>query len=220
MSGSNYNVYVCEVLESESVLKLSNIIKLYYRKAYNRKDRGSFMEFISTFQIHENDIDLGCTTSCGDKMDVNHFTCVLSFEDLHPNSDTRQALAFIRGHPAFSLIRKLTKTSELCPECYSLLTEDKSIEIEDLDYNFSLIQLLDRGGLKWPSKQVLNSVFTIWKVFTKIECSPVLKDFLRSDSRSILVQLTLLKFDSEEFEDLDRSASIVVQKEKPHSIHF
>ena len=119
------------------------------------------MEFISTFQIHENDISLGCTTSCGDKMDVNHFTGVHSFEDFPPNSDTRQALAFIGGYAVFSLIRKLTKTSELCPECYSLLTEDKSIEIEDLVNNLSLIQLLDRGGLKWPSKQVLNSVFTI-----------------------------------------------------------
>ena len=75
------------------------------------------MEFISTFQIHENDIDLGCTTSRGDKMDVNHFTCALSFEDFFPNSDTRQALAFIGGYAAFSMIRKLIKISELCPEC-------------------------------------------------------------------------------------------------------
>ena len=101
MSGSNYNVSVCQVLESERVLKLSNILKLYHRKDYDRKDRGSFMEFISTFQIHENDIDLGCTTNCGDKMDVNHFTCVLSFEDFPQNSDTRQALAFIGGYAAF-----------------------------------------------------------------------------------------------------------------------
>ena len=46
--------------------------------------------------------------------------------------------------------------------------------------------------------------FTIWKVFTRIECSPVLhKEFLRSDSRSILVQLALLKLESEECEDLE-----------------
>ena len=73
-------------------------------------------------------------------MDVNHITCVLSFEDFPPNSDTRQALAFIGGYAAYSLMRKFTKTSKLCPECYSLLTEDKSIEIEDLDYNISLSQ--------------------------------------------------------------------------------
>ncbi|KAI6658226.1 hypothetical protein LOD99_15495 [Oopsacas minuta] len=148
MSRSNYNVSVCQVLESERVLKLSNILKLYHRKDYVRKDRGSFIEFISTFQIQESAIDFGCTNSCGDKMDVNHFTCVLSFEDLPPNADERQALAFIGGYATFCLIRKLTITSELCPECYSLLTEDKSIEIEDIDFNFSLIQLLDPGGLK------------------------------------------------------------------------
>ena len=92
------------------------------------------------------------------------------------------------------MIRKLTKTSELCPECYSLLTEDKSIEIEDLDYNFSLIQLLDRGGLKWPSKQVLNSVFTTWKVLQRFSTIGFKINFSAANS---------LKLDSEEFEDLD-----------------
>ena len=94
MSGSNYNVSVCQVLESERVLNCpifsSYIIKMFMT-----------VKIISTFQIHENDIDLGCTTSCGDKMDVNHFTCVLSFEDFHPNSDSRQALAFIGWYAAF-----------------------------------------------------------------------------------------------------------------------
>ena len=67
---------------------------------------------------------------------------------LNPNSDTRQALAFIGGHAAFSVLRKLSKTSDLCTVCFSPLTEDKTLEIEDLDSNFTLIQLLDRGGLK------------------------------------------------------------------------
>ena len=201
MSGSNYNISVCEVLESERVLKLSNILKLYHRQHYDRKDRASFMEFLNTFELHGNDIDLDCGYA---KIDVTRFTCVLTFEDFSPNSATKQALAFIGGYAAFSLLRKLSKTSDLCPECYSLLTEDKTMEIQDLDSDFTLIQLLDRGGLKWPSTQVIHAVFTIWKMFTKIECSPVfIKDFLRSDSRSILVQLTLLKLESEECEGLE-----------------
>ena len=116
--------------------------------------------------------------------------CLLPFEVVLLSSDTRQALAFIGGYVAFSLLRKLSKTSDLCPDCYSILTEIKHMKI------------LDRGGLKWPSNFVLNAVFTLWKVFTMIERSPVhLKCFIRSYSRSILVQLTLLKLDSDECED-------------------
>ena len=54
MSGSNYNVSVCQVLESERVLKLSNILKLYTRQSVIRKDRESFMGFLNTF-ITEKD---------------------------------------------------------------------------------------------------------------------------------------------------------------------
>ena len=127
---------------------------------------------------------------------------MLTFEGVFLSSDTRQALAFIGGYAAFCLLRKLSKTSDVCPDCCSILTENKHMEIEDPDSTIAFIGLLDRGGLKWPSNYVLNAVFTLWKVFTMIEGSPVhLKSFLRSDSRSILVQHTLLKLDSEECED-------------------
>ena len=49
MSGSNYNVSVCQVLECERVLKLSTILKLYSRQSVIRKDRESFMSFLNTF---------------------------------------------------------------------------------------------------------------------------------------------------------------------------
>ena len=156
------------------------------------------MEFISTFKTHEYDI----YRSHQENLDLTHYMCLLSFEGVFLSSDTRQALAFIGGYAAFSLLRKLSKSSDLCPDCYSILTENKYMEIEDPDSTFALIGLLDRGGLKWPSNFVLNAVFTLWKVFTMIERSPVhLKNFLRSDSKSILVQLTLLKLDSGECED-------------------
>ena len=48
------------------------------------------------------------------------------------------------------------------------------MEIVELDSTCSLIKLLDRGGLKWSSKQVLNAVFTLWKMSTNIECTPTL----------------------------------------------
>ena len=51
MSGSNYNVSVCQELESERTLKLSNILKLYKRQTIIRKDRAFFKEFLNTFVI-------------------------------------------------------------------------------------------------------------------------------------------------------------------------
>ena len=74
--------------------------------------------------------------------------------------------------------------------------------IEEADSSFGLIQLLDRGGLKWPSQLVFAAVCTLWKVFIQIEQSPVLlKDFLISNSRSILVQLSIFKIESEDIDD-------------------
>ena len=71
------------------------------------------MEFISTFELHGNNLDLD--SSIADRMNYTQFTRVLSFEDFPPNSDARQALVFIGRYAAFSLLRKLSKTSDLCP---------------------------------------------------------------------------------------------------------
>ena len=50
----------------------------------------------------------------------------------------------------------------MCPSCLSLLTEDKYLEFEEpADSIYGLIQLQDRGGLKWPSVPVLEAVCTL-----------------------------------------------------------
>ena len=198
MSGSNYNVSVCQILESERVLKLSNILKLYNRQSIIRKDRASFMQFL-TFET-EQVTELGHNPA--DNIDITLYISVFTIESEDPNSETRQALAFIGGYAAFSLLKRLAKGRDLCFDCTSILTEDKSLEIQDFESTLGLVQLLDRGGLKWPSKQVLNAIFTLWKVFIAIERSPaLLKVFLHSDSRCILVKLVILKFEHEECED-------------------
>ena len=90
----------------------------------------------------------------------------------------------------------------MCTDCIFFLTEDKSIVIEEVNSSFGLIQLLDCGGLKWPSQIVFSAVCTLWKVFIQIEQSPVLlKDFLISNSRSILIQQSILKIESEDSDD-------------------
>ena len=118
---------------------------------------------------------------------IPHIICLCSLLKVFIlRSDKRHALAFIGGYGPFSLLRKLSKTSDVCPDCCSILTENNNMEIEDPDSTFTLIGLLDRGRIKMAIQYVPNAVFTLWKVFTLIEGSPVhLKSFLRSDSRSI-----------------------------------
>ena len=142
MSGSNYHVSDCQVLESERALKLSNVPKLYNRQGVVRKDRASFMEFLNTFSSKDSD------SSRLDNNDLTLYSCVFSSENIDWNTDTKQALAFITGYASFSLLRKLSKASDICLECTLLLTKNKSMEVEEFDSTFALIQILDRGGLK------------------------------------------------------------------------
>ena len=199
MSGSNYNVSVCQVLESERVLKLSKILKLYNQQSVIRKDRASFMHFLSTFES-EQETDLDSNT--GDDIDLTHYNSIFTIENVNPNSDSRQALAFIGGYAAFSLMKRLSRSRSLCHDCTLTLIQDKTLEIEDFESSVVLIQLLDRGGLKWPSKQVLNAILTLWKIFVGIESSVALLNlFIRSDAKSILVKLANDKIEYEGCED-------------------
>lgn len=74
-------------------------------------------------------------------------------------------------------MKKFIKTSELCIKCEFFLTQDKSLNLAEIPPNFELIQLSDRGGLKWPSKTVL--VREQSKLIQKIE-------FLKSLSSTAL----------------------------------
>ena len=56
-------------------------------------------------------------------------------------------LAFVAGHAVFSYLNK----SNGCSMCRDFLTTDKSIQVEDdMGNQFRLIELLDRGSLKYP----------------------------------------------------------------------
>ena len=107
MSGSNYNVSVCQVLESERVLKLSNILKLYNRQSVIRKDRESFMGFLNTFITEK---DSASDRSQNYFIDLALYESIITSEITNPNLETRQALAFIAGCAAFSSMKKFSKS--------------------------------------------------------------------------------------------------------------
>ena len=156
MSGFNYNPSVCQVLENERTLKLSNILKLFNRKTTVRNDRASFIEFLNTFTSEQDDI-----SDCGETVDLQIYFSIISKECPDPSLEIQQALAFISGYAAFSMMKKFIKTFELCNECVLFLTQDKSLDIEEIPPTFKLIQLYDRGGLKWPSTTILGVVYPL-----------------------------------------------------------
>ena len=96
MSGSNYNVSVCQVLESERTLKLSSILKLYKRQTIIRKDRASFKEFLNTFVIEQVN-----PTECSETHDLTIYLSIITMDTVDPDLETQQALAFIAGLQPF-----------------------------------------------------------------------------------------------------------------------
>ena len=86
---------------------------------------------------------------------------------------------------------------------YPLLTQSESFYLECEDSDLSLIHLADRGGLKYPSNEVLNAVITLWKVLFHIEQNSLLmKELSTLSSRTILIQLSTTRLIALYFGDL------------------
>ena len=106
-------------------MKLSKTLKIYNWQSVIRKDRTSFMQFLSKFE-NEQDTDLNSNTT--DDIDLTLYTSMFTIENLDPNSETRQALAFIGGYEAFSLLKKQSRGKSVCLDRTSVLIKDKSLE--------------------------------------------------------------------------------------------
>ena len=88
-------------------------------------------------------------------------------DTVDPDLETQQALAFIAGYAAFSAMKNLSKTSELCLDCTSFLCEDKSLDVEEIQPTFQLIQLSNRGGLNGPRSKFLVRLLHYGKYLSK-----------------------------------------------------
>ena len=84
-----------------------------------------------------------------------------------------QSLSFIEGYS----VQIYYKHTNKCQSCFSFLTENKEMEIEELSKSkYRLIEIIDRGSLKWPSKDVIETIVTLWKLCSSIESQPSLFD--------------------------------------------
>ena len=92
MSCCNYNISICQILESERRIKLSNILKLY--RVQDSKFETSLKEFIKTISCEmEPDNAESLQT------DLSTYSSILQQNlDFSPTTEIRQSLAFIAGY--------------------------------------------------------------------------------------------------------------------------
>ena len=91
---------------------------------------------------------------------------------------------YIAGYAVFSYLKK----SSGCRTCHGLLTSDKLLEVNnDVGSQYTLIDLIDRGSLKYPSRCVVKCVKIVYETFLQIDkCESLCKEFYSGPSRSLL----------------------------------
>ena len=95
----------------------------------------------------------------------------------------------------------------LCSQCVSL-NQDESFSLECEDSDLIHIHIEERGGLMYPSDEVMNAVITEWKILFKIgQSSYLMRQFVTSASKTIHTQLSFLSIEFESFDSGDLSVS-------------
>ena len=159
MSGANYHISYCQILESERRLKVSSVLKLYQSSA----EQISVQEFIQQFSnFSVNDPDSSAISLQIQERIMNQLP---DLEAIDYDTQTLQALAFMTGFA----VNQFYKRSNKCPICLDYLTTDKEFMIDlPKDSRFAYLEIVDRGSLKWPSDTILRAVVYLWKIFVGI----------------------------------------------------
>ena len=188
MSGAQYHISYCQILETERRLKLSRILELFSEKP--AEDNISLKNFLES-----------CSSTCDQDSPVSfsfetYHSAIQDYSGIELSTQLLQSLCFIAGYSVYVYY----KHSDKCQSCLSFLTEDKEMEIEEpSDSKYRLIQIIDRGSLKWPSSCVIDAIITLWKLFTAIENQPgLLGSFVTGPSRKILIHLTITVLENEQ----------------------
>ena len=183
MSGTNYHISYCQILESERRLKVSSVLKLCQSSA----EQISVQEFIQQFSnFSVNDLDSSAISLQTQGRIMNQLP---DLEAIDYDTQTLQALAFMTGFDVNQFYRRSNK----CPICLDYLTTDKEFMIDlPKDSRFAYLEIVDRGSLKWPSDTILRAVVILWKIFVGIDIDISLKkELVQGPSKQILVSLAI-----------------------------
>ena len=156
MSGAQYHISYSQILESERRIKLSSMLKLF-----SKQQDTEYVNLRELFQSFSQQPDEQLDSS----LNIELFLLVLKIIPNMPlDTSLSQSIAFVGGYALHSNI-----IFYKCEACLSMLTQDKELEIVDFEDENKLIQLIDRGCLKWPSHIVTDAIIVVWKVFVAIE---------------------------------------------------
>ena len=179
MSGANYHISYCQILESERRLKVSSVLKLYQPSA----EQISVQEFIQQFSnFSVNDPDFSAISLQTQERIMNQLP---DLEAIDYDTQTLQALAFMTGFA----VNQFYKRSNKYPICLDYLTTDKEFMINlPKNSRFAYLEIVDRGSLKWPSDAILRAVVYLWKIFVGIDNDiSLMKELVQGPSKQILV---------------------------------
>ena len=197
MSGCQYNISFCQILESERRIKIGFILKLY--QAQDGKYESSLKEFVRSFSVQPN--------TPVHQSDLSIYSPLLHENfDFSPTMEIRQTLAFIGGYAVHNIYKnmlysKKSKPTSYCKHCVSLLTEVECFSLSCEESDLTLIHLADRGGLKYPSSDVISAVTIQWQILVILEQNPALfSHFISESDKSILIQLAMSRIEFVGFE--------------------
>ena len=183
MSGSNYHISYLQILETERRLKLSSVLNIFPQQSHSSSIQTFIKSFTSPDNINTDDDDdfIILDPFLEDIGDLSSIEC---------STQVLQSLAFIEGYA----VHKYLKHYQPCHVCLDALTFEKEFLFDpDFPSEFKLLQLTERGRLKYPSEPVFYVVIILWKIFVLIESDDKLLTLLvEGSSRKILVQLTLI----------------------------
>ena len=183
MFGSQYQISFCQILDSERRLQLSSLLKVFDIK-YGPGADVSLKEYLKGFSD-----DIECYND-EFTLDIEPYLTKLNEISL-PELELSQTecLVYIAGHAVFSFLKK----SNGCHSCQDLLSSDKHLEVNnDVGSQHILIDLVDRGSLKYPSAYVVKCVVIMYETFLMIDtCDSLSKAFYSGQSRSLLVSICM-----------------------------
>ena len=105
MSGANYHISYCQILESERRLKVSTMLNVFSNRHSNDLTLSVFISSFSTTPV-----DTASDTS----IDIDIYSIVLfSLSDISLDTANLQSLAFIGGYS----VHQLWKHTPICSEC-------------------------------------------------------------------------------------------------------
>ena len=158
-------------MESECRLQLSNLLKVFTIKyeSTSFQEQFSLKEYLQQFADTSD-----CTRNEKHQFDVEYYIDILHDVSL-PNRGFSNGVSHLYSWiSVFSYSKKYNG----CQFFHEFLTTDNYLEVNnDIGSEYSLIELIDRGCLEYPSPLVIKSVSTLYEIFQIDRCDRLNKEF-------------------------------------------